>query len=145
MKQGEAAKTLGISQTQLSQYERGEREPNLSTIERIAKTYCVSLDWLFGLSESRQLAGARNAADAKAALVADADDAGEIEPGKQMDAAVSIAQGSVAVMSQILQLLASNGPNAPRLRELEARVAELEAHPLAAARGGASSRSALDA
>ena len=145
--QTEAAKTLGISQTRLSQYECGSREPNLATIEQIAKTYCVSIDWLFGLSEERQLSGARDAADAKAELVANADDAGEIEPGKQADAAVAIAQGTVSALRDIIHILAANGANASRIAALESRLAALEAHPLANARGVASSRSstAIDA
>lgn len=46
---------LGISQVSLSQYERGTREPGFAVLERIAKNFRVSLDWMFGLSERREL------------------------------------------------------------------------------------------
>ena len=53
--QGKTAKMLGISQVSLSQYERGTREPGFAVLERIAKKFRVSLDWMFGLSARREL------------------------------------------------------------------------------------------
>lgn len=42
------AKQLGITNTALSNYERGERDPNTSLLYTLAGFYNVSIDWLFG-------------------------------------------------------------------------------------------------
>ena len=39
---------LKIGQSTLSQYENGEREPDIETLGRMADFYCVSIDWLVG-------------------------------------------------------------------------------------------------
>ncbi len=51
--QSESAKKLGISQVRLSNYESGKREPDIATIQQIAKKYDVSADWLLGLTDTR--------------------------------------------------------------------------------------------
>lgn len=50
--QSEFAKKLGIPQTTYSNFERGVREPGLEFLGEISTRLGVSLDWLFGLSES---------------------------------------------------------------------------------------------
>ena len=50
MTQGEVAKASGISQSALSLYEQGRREPMAMAIKRLSITYGVSMDWLMGLS-----------------------------------------------------------------------------------------------
>ncbi|MCL1843549.1 MAG: helix-turn-helix domain-containing protein [Defluviitaleaceae bacterium] len=53
--QHEVARTLKIAQPTYAGYESGKREPNLETIAMIAKLYCVSSDWLLGLSSDSGL------------------------------------------------------------------------------------------
>ena len=48
-KQEEIAKMLGMSQTQYSRYERGERELPMHHFVVLARFYNVSLDYLAGL------------------------------------------------------------------------------------------------
>jgi transcriptional regulator with XRE-family HTH domain len=48
-KQEEIAKLLGMSQTQYSRYERGERELPMHHFVVLARFYNVSLDYLAGL------------------------------------------------------------------------------------------------
>lgn len=44
--QKEAAQKLGISNTTLSQYEKGQRNPDPTTLSKLANLYGVSVDWL---------------------------------------------------------------------------------------------------
>ncbi len=44
--QAEFAKKLGIGQTQLSKYERGENVPTLELLARLKALYGKSLDWI---------------------------------------------------------------------------------------------------
>jgi transcriptional regulator with XRE-family HTH domain len=51
--QDECAKKLGISQSQLSKYERGVAVPPADVLIRIKEQFRVSIDWLLtGASES---------------------------------------------------------------------------------------------
>lgn len=50
--QEQLAKAIGITRQSLSRYETNERTPNIDLIYRIAKHYCVSSDYLLGLSEN---------------------------------------------------------------------------------------------
>lgn len=52
--QRQAAAALGISQALLSHYEKGVREPGLAFIAQACDYYCVSADYLLGLSAYRQ-------------------------------------------------------------------------------------------
>jgi len=51
-KQTEIAEHLGMSQTQYSRYERGERELPMHHFAALAKYYNVSLDYLAGLIDT---------------------------------------------------------------------------------------------
>ncbi len=54
--QGELAKELGISQSQLSKYERGVAAPPADILFTIKQRFRVSIDWLLtgeGLKESK--------------------------------------------------------------------------------------------
>ncbi len=44
---------LGLSQNMYSSYERGEKEPTVSTLKKIAKLFNVSADYLLGLSDEK--------------------------------------------------------------------------------------------
>ena len=44
--QEQAAKEIGISRAMLSNYERGIQEPSIDTIKKMARHYCVSVDYL---------------------------------------------------------------------------------------------------
>jgi transcriptional regulator with XRE-family HTH domain len=46
MQQADFAKMLGVSQSQLSKYERGESEPPLEVLMRLCEKYGKSLDFL---------------------------------------------------------------------------------------------------
>jgi len=55
LSQGELAKELGISQSQLSKYERGVAAPPADILIFIKRRFGVSIDWLLtgdGLKES---------------------------------------------------------------------------------------------
>ena len=51
MTQSDFATSIGSSQNALSGYENGDRIPSYEILLSIAKTYNVSIDWLFGLSD----------------------------------------------------------------------------------------------
>jgi len=51
-KQTEISEYLGITQTQYSRYERGERELPMHHFIKLAKYYNVSLDYLAGLIDT---------------------------------------------------------------------------------------------
>lgn len=53
LKQAAAAKLSGISQQAISAYENGSREPHMSAIIALARTYGVTLDYLCGLVDER--------------------------------------------------------------------------------------------
>lgn len=51
--QQELANILGISKSSINMYERGDREPNLETLEAIADHFNVDMDFLLGKSDHR--------------------------------------------------------------------------------------------
>lgn len=52
LSQMEFSKQIGISKSSVNMYERGEREPGLETLERIADYFNVDMDYLLGKSET---------------------------------------------------------------------------------------------
>lgn len=48
--QKDLANELGLNQKTISNYEKGERQPDLDTLNKIAKYFDVSLDFLMGTS-----------------------------------------------------------------------------------------------
>lgn len=48
---------LGITPAALSSYEQGLKKPSLKTIIKIATKYNISVDWLCGLSEKKEVGG----------------------------------------------------------------------------------------
>ena len=52
--QMDLAEELGMQQNQYSRYERGERELPMHLFVRLAKFYNVSLDYMVGLSDTRE-------------------------------------------------------------------------------------------
>lgn len=51
MTQTEFGNCIGLSHVQVSKYENGTLEPNLTVIKNIAKTFNVSSDFLLGLTD----------------------------------------------------------------------------------------------
>lgn len=51
LSQMEFSKQIGISKSSVNMYERGEREPGLETLERIADFFNVDMDYLLGKSD----------------------------------------------------------------------------------------------
>ncbi|MBC5721488.1 helix-turn-helix transcriptional regulator [Flintibacter sp. NSJ-23] len=51
--QGDAAKGMGVPFSTYRRYEKREREPDASTLVRMADFYQVTLDYLVGRSEKR--------------------------------------------------------------------------------------------
>lgn len=49
--QAEFADRIGVHLNSLSSWVRGERYPSFEAVHRICTEYCVSADWLFGLSD----------------------------------------------------------------------------------------------
>ena len=52
LSQMEFSKRIGVSKSSVNMYERGEREPNLETLQRIADFFQVDIGYLLGKSES---------------------------------------------------------------------------------------------
>ena len=50
----ELSKKINLSYSALGKYERGEREPDFHTLEKIADFFNVSLDYLLGRSVSKE-------------------------------------------------------------------------------------------
>jgi len=50
--QRQLAQICGITEFQISRYETGKSSPNASSLELLAQSLEVSLDYLFGLSQS---------------------------------------------------------------------------------------------
>jgi transcriptional regulator with XRE-family HTH domain len=44
---------LNMPKSSLSRYENGESDPSIETVKKIASFFNVSIDWLAGLSDSR--------------------------------------------------------------------------------------------
>ncbi|TYP56803.1 helix-turn-helix domain-containing protein [Thermosediminibacter litoriperuensis] len=53
--QQELAQYLGVSQKTISNYEKGERSPDPETLKKIADYFDVTVDYLLGRSNHRQL------------------------------------------------------------------------------------------
>lgn len=51
LSQMDLAKLLKISKSSVNMYERGEREPGIETLEKIADLFNVDLDYLLGKSD----------------------------------------------------------------------------------------------
>lgn len=50
--QSELAKKLGIAPSTVGMYERGQREPDFDTLEKIASLFCVNMNTLLGKEDS---------------------------------------------------------------------------------------------
>ena len=53
--QSGAAKYFGITKVGYQNYEAGRRNPSIEMLPRLAKFFCVSSDYLLGLSDEPQL------------------------------------------------------------------------------------------
>ena len=53
LKQEDAAKEMGIAYRSYRRYEVGEREPDASTLVRMADFYGVTIDYLVGRTDKR--------------------------------------------------------------------------------------------
>ncbi|HZK57706.1 MAG TPA: helix-turn-helix transcriptional regulator [Clostridia bacterium] len=53
LKQDELAKEFGIAQQTISNYEKGIREPDITTLKNMADFFDVSLDYLLGKTDIR--------------------------------------------------------------------------------------------
>ena len=51
LSQMDFSKQIGVSKSSINMYERGEREPGLETLERIADYFNVDMDYLLGKSD----------------------------------------------------------------------------------------------
>ena len=51
LSQSELAKNLGVSQRSISSWETGFRQPDFDTLERIARFFEVTQDYLLGLAD----------------------------------------------------------------------------------------------
>lgn len=51
--QKEIAEAIGVHQSTLGYFETGERVPNIKTLQKLAKFYKVSTDYLLGISDIR--------------------------------------------------------------------------------------------
>ena len=51
LSQMEFSKRIGVSKSSVNMYERGEREPNLETLQRIADFFQVDIGYLLGNPE----------------------------------------------------------------------------------------------
>ncbi|HHY22713.1 MAG TPA: helix-turn-helix transcriptional regulator [Clostridiaceae bacterium] len=53
--QNQFASLFGVYDSTISQYENGKREPEYNTVIKIANKFNVSIDWLLGRVESKDL------------------------------------------------------------------------------------------
>ena len=51
LKQSELANVLSVDQRSISNWEKGVRQPDFETLEKIAKFFNVTTDYLLGLSD----------------------------------------------------------------------------------------------
>ena len=54
MSQKQLAQMIGVSKSSVNMYERGEREPGIETLESIADTFNVDMDYLLGKSKVKR-------------------------------------------------------------------------------------------
>lgn len=66
--QSDVAKHLGISRQAYGHYETGAREPDNTTIVRLARLYDVSTDYLLGISDEKKPSAEASTEDVKVAL-----------------------------------------------------------------------------
>lgn len=69
MTQAALAAALGIKQSTISSWERGTREPDLSSLARLAALFGVTTDALLGLAAPSRSVDVSNLTDADAATV----------------------------------------------------------------------------
>ncbi|OAK06123.1 transcriptional regulator [Bacillus wiedmannii] len=55
LRQEDMAKQLGIARTTYAMYEQGNREPDYNTLIKLATFFKVSIDYLLGTTEIRQV------------------------------------------------------------------------------------------
>ena len=55
--QREAGEMMGVSHVCISRYVKGDREPKISNVASLSKGLGVSVDYLLGLTEQRQIEG----------------------------------------------------------------------------------------
>ncbi|TBX45714.1 helix-turn-helix domain-containing protein [Bacillus thuringiensis] len=55
LRQEDMAKQLGIARTTYAMYEQGNREPDYNTLIKLATFFKVSIDYLLGTTEIRQI------------------------------------------------------------------------------------------
>ncbi|MDA2518995.1 helix-turn-helix transcriptional regulator [Bacillus cereus] len=55
LRQEDMAKQLGIARTTYAMYEQGNREPDYNTLIKLATFFEVSIDYLLGTAEMRQV------------------------------------------------------------------------------------------
>ncbi|MCU4833928.1 helix-turn-helix domain-containing protein [Bacillus cereus] len=55
LRQEDMAKQLGIARTTYAMYEQGNREPDYNTLIKLATFFEVSIDYLLGTTETRQV------------------------------------------------------------------------------------------
>ncbi|MEW4130397.1 helix-turn-helix transcriptional regulator [Bacillus cereus group sp. BfR-BA-01399] len=55
LRQEDMAKQLGIARTTYAMYEQGNREPDYNTLIKLATFFEVSIDYLLGTTEIRQI------------------------------------------------------------------------------------------
>ncbi|EJR73261.1 helix-turn-helix domain-containing protein [Bacillus cereus] len=55
LRQEDMAKQLGIARTTYAMYEQGNREPDYNTLIKLATFFEVSIDYLLGTTEIRQV------------------------------------------------------------------------------------------
>lgn len=53
LKQAAASKLSGVSQQAISAYEKGKREPHMSAIIALSRTYGVTMDYICGLVDEK--------------------------------------------------------------------------------------------
>ena len=60
LRQEDMAKQLGIARTTYAMYEQGNREPDYNTLIKLATFFEVSIDYLLGTTEIRQVTDLQN-------------------------------------------------------------------------------------
>ena len=52
--QKELAEGLGVAQSSINYWEKGQRDPSITVVKKIAEYFCVSIDYLMGISDKEE-------------------------------------------------------------------------------------------
>lgn len=94
LSQVEFSRKIGTKQTTYSSWERGIKEPPLSTIEALSRQFGVSTDWLLGISDDKRGGAMSDAAASKVAALEKRIEELEVRNRALIDALEAVGKGA---------------------------------------------------